>query len=137
MKSIPCRLVTFVFALAAFSNGASAQNQDFSKVEEKVTDLGHGVYWILGAGGNTTVAVGSDGIILVDDQFAPVADKLKAAVATLSKAPIKFVINTHFHGDHSAGRNSGIALSGDVHAMGTATGLWRRWHASRRLGCDL
>ncbi|MEA3021390.1 MAG: hypothetical protein QOK01_242, partial [Alphaproteobacteria bacterium] len=55
------------------------------------------------AGGNVTVAVGSDGIIMVDGQFAPMHDKLKAAIATLSDQPIKYLINTHFHGDHVGG----------------------------------
>ena len=59
---------------------AFAQGQDFSKVEEKVTNLGHGLYAVTGAGGNTTIAVGSDAVVVVDTQFAPVYDKLKAAI---------------------------------------------------------
>ena len=104
-----------LFAALALSLGcvsaASAQQMDFSKVEEKVTDLGGGLYWILGAGGNTTVAVGSDAVILIDDQFAPMTDKLKAAVVTLTKEPIRYVVNTHFHGDHTGG-NENFAASG-------------------------
>jgi glyoxylase-like metal-dependent hydrolase (beta-lactamase superfamily II) len=112
----------FRIALAALLIGAtcghaSAQQQDFSKVEEKVTDLGHGVYWLLGAGGNTTVAVGRDGVILVDDQFAPVSGKLMAAVATLSKAPIKYVVNTHFHGDHTGGNDAFAAAGAQIVAQ--------------------
>jgi cyclase len=90
---------------------AFAQGQDFSKVEEKVTDLGHGLYAVTGAGGNTTVAVGSDAVIVVDTQFAPVYDKLKAAISGLSPLPVKYVINTHYHGDHTGG-NEAFAKAG-------------------------
>lgn len=90
---------------------AFAQGQDFSKVEEVVTNLGHNMYAVTGAGGNTTVAVGSDGVIVVDTQFAPVYDKLKAAITGLSPLPVKFVINTHYHGDHTGG-NEAFAKAG-------------------------
>jgi glyoxylase-like metal-dependent hydrolase (beta-lactamase superfamily II) len=107
------------YAAAAFAaavvvaSGAWAQGTDFSKVEEKVTDLGHNTYWIEGAGGNTTVAVGTDGIIMVDGQFAPLHDKLKAAIAKLSDKPIKYLINTHYHGDHTGG-NALFAKDGAI-----------------------
>ena len=81
---------------------------DFSKVEIKTTDLGDNVYMLEGQnpgsiGGNITVAVAKDGIIMVDGQYAPLHDKIKAAVATLSNLPIKYLINTHYHGDHTGG----------------------------------
>lgn len=76
---------------------------DYSKVEEKVTDLGNGLYEITGAGGNTTVAVGSKGVLVVDTQFAPVYDKLRAAITGLSAKPVLYVVNTHYHGDHTGG----------------------------------
>ena len=63
-----------------------------SKVEEVVTALGHNMYAMTGAGGNTTVAVGTDGIIVVDTQFAPLYDKIKAKIASLSPLPVKYVI---------------------------------------------
>src|SRR5262245_45741276 len=94
------------FAVVAWvCGGASPQRQtDFSQVEEKVTDLGHRTYWIEGAGGNTTVAVGDDAVIMVDAQFAPTHDKLKAAIDNLSgNKPIKYLVNTHYHGDHTGG----------------------------------
>jgi glyoxylase-like metal-dependent hydrolase (beta-lactamase superfamily II) len=91
-------------AVALLSVAASAQQTDFSKVEEKVTELGHRTYWIEGAGGNTTVAVGEDAVIMIDGQFAPLHDKLKAAIDRVSGAkPIKYLVNTHYHGDHSGG----------------------------------
>lgn len=77
---------------------------DWSKVELKVTDLGHGTYMMSnGISGNVTIAVGEDGIIMVDGMHAPMHDKLKAAIAAVSPQPIKFLINTHVHGDHTGG----------------------------------
>ncbi len=90
--------------LAMLAGGAFAQQQrDFSNVEIKATDLGHRTYMLQGEGGNMTVAVGDDGIILVDSEFAPLHDKIKAAIAAMSNQPIRYVVNTHFHGDHSGG----------------------------------
>jgi cyclase len=79
------------------------QNIDFSKVEVKTTDLGNKTYMLEGAGGNVTVAVGTDGIIMVDSQFAPMHDKLKAAIEKISPLPVKYLVNTHYHGDHTGG----------------------------------
>jgi glyoxylase-like metal-dependent hydrolase (beta-lactamase superfamily II) len=76
---------------------------DFDKVQIKTTDLGHSTYMLEGAGGNITVAVGTDGIIMVDSQYAPLSDKIKAAIKAISPLPIKYVVNTHFHGDHTGG----------------------------------
>jgi cyclase len=76
---------------------------DFSKVEIKTTDLGDNMYMLEGQGGNITVAVARDGIIMVDGQYAPLHDKIKAAIATISNQPIKYLIDTHFHGDHVGG----------------------------------
>jgi cyclase len=101
-------------AFAFFAAPALAQQPpDFSKVEIKTTDLGHNTYMLEGMGGNITVAVGQDGIIMVDGEFAPLHDKIKAAIAKLSSAPIKYLINTHYHGDHSGG-NSPFAKDGAV-----------------------
>ena len=79
----------------------------------KTTDLGHRTYMIEGMGGNITAAVGDDGVIMVDGQFAPLHDKIKAAVAAISKEPIRYLVNTHFHGDHTGG-NEGFAKDGAV-----------------------
>ena len=79
----------------------------------KTTDLGHRTYMIEGMGGNITAAVGDDGIIMVDGQFAPLHDKITAAVAAISKEPIRYLVNTHFHGDHTGG-NEGFAKDGAV-----------------------
>jgi len=95
-----------VAALAASTMLAAAPafaQQDFSKVEIKTIDLGNKTYRLEGAGGNITVAVGTDGLIMVDTQFAPLSDKIKAAVKAISPLPIKYAIVTHFHGDHTGG----------------------------------
>ncbi|MDQ3667033.1 MAG: MBL fold metallo-hydrolase [Acidobacteriota bacterium] len=77
--------------------------QDFSKVEIKTQKVAGNVYMLEGRGGNIGVSVGSDGILIVDDQYAPLADKIKAALKTLSEGKLKFVLNTHWHGDHTGG----------------------------------
>ena len=88
-------LLTLV-AAAAF-----AQQQDFSKVEIKVQKVAGTVYMLQGAGGNIGVSVGDDGIVIVDDQFAPLAPKIRAALRGITDKPIKFILNTHYHGDHT------------------------------------
>ncbi len=86
-----------------FAGVANAQQQDFSKVEIKTTELGNNTYMLEGAGGDITVAVGTDGIIMVDSDFAPLHDNIKAAIAKISPLPIKYLINTHYHLDHVGG----------------------------------
>src|SRR5438105_3606697 len=82
--------------------GASGQD-DFSKVEIKATKVAGSVYMLEGSGGNIGVSAGDDGIVIVDDQFAPLAPKIKEALKGISDKPLKFVVNTHFHGDHTGG----------------------------------
>ena len=86
---------------------------DWDKVQIKTIDLGHNTYMLMGQGGNITIAVGNDGIIMVDTQYAPLSDKIKAAIKAISPLPIKYVINTHFHGDHTGG-NDNFAKDGAV-----------------------
>jgi cyclase len=92
-----------VAVLFAAGTAAAQQNVDFSEVEIKTTDLGNKTYMLQGQGGNITVAVGTDGIIMVDSEFAPLHDKIKAAIEKISPLPIKYLINTHYHGDHTGG----------------------------------
>jgi cyclase len=93
-----------IVAAAAFlAVGANAQHQDFSKVEIKVTKVAGTVYMLQGAGGNIGVSVGEDGIVIVDDEFAPLAPKIKEALKGITDKPIKFILNTHYHGDHTGG----------------------------------
>lgn len=88
-------------ALLIFLCSAHAFAQDFSKVEIKTIKVAGNIYMLQGAGGNIGVSVGPDGILIVDDQFAPLADKIKAALKTLADGKLKFVLNTHYHGDHT------------------------------------
>src|SRR5678816_4038209 len=77
--------------------------QDFSNVEIKAIHVAKNIYMLQGAGGNIGVSVGPDGILIVDDQFAPLAAKIEAALKELNPGKLKFVLNTHFHGDHTGG----------------------------------
>lgn len=101
-RSTVCVLITALLAA-----GANAQDQDFSKVELKTTKLAPGVAMLEGvggfAGGNIAVSFGADGPVIVDDQFVPMVPKIVAAIRALQDAPIRFVINTHFHFDHTGG----------------------------------
>jgi glyoxylase-like metal-dependent hydrolase (beta-lactamase superfamily II) len=90
-------------ALAASLAAASAFAQDFSKVEIKVEKVAGNVYMLTGAGGNIGVCAGEDGIVIIDDQFTPLAPKIRAALKSISDKPIRFIINTHYHGDHTGG----------------------------------
>jgi len=96
-----------IAALAAttafFITAATAQQQKMDAVQIKTTDLGNKTYRLEGQGGNITIAVGTDGIIMVDTQFAPLSDKIKAAIKEISPLPVKYTILTHFHGDHTGG----------------------------------
>ena len=84
---------------------------DWGRIQIKTTDLGHDTYMLEGQGGNITVAVGTDGIIMVDGQFAPLSDKIKAAIKAISPQPVRYLVNTHFHGDHTGG-NENFAKDG-------------------------
>ena len=88
--------------LCVFATAAHAQT-DFSKVEMKVTKVAGNVYMLEGAGGNIGVSVGDDGLLIVDDQFAPLADKIRAALKGIADKKLKFILNTHWHGDHTGG----------------------------------
>src|SRR4051812_20181662 len=94
----------FAFVLSLLiTSGALAQNTDFSKVEIKVQKVAGTVYMLTGSGGNIGVSAGDDGIVVIDDQFAPLAPKIIQALNGITSKPIKFIINTHYHGDHTGG----------------------------------
>jgi glyoxylase-like metal-dependent hydrolase (beta-lactamase superfamily II) len=86
---------------------------DWSKIEVKTVDLGNRTYMLEGFGGNTTVAAGDDGVIMVDGQFAQMHDKLKAAIAAVTQQPVRFLVNTHYHRDHVGG-NAPFSKDGAV-----------------------
>ncbi len=101
--------------LLSFAAFAVAQQQDFSKVQIKVTKVSGNIYMLQGAGGNIAASVGEDGIVIVDDQYAPLADKIAAALKGIGATdkPVRFVINTHYHGDHTGG-NLPFATNGST-----------------------
>ena len=90
-------------ALTLAVTGTSFAQRDFSAVEIKTTRLTDGVYMLEGSGGNIGVSVGTDGVLIVDDQFAPLAEKIRAAIGELGGGAPTFVLNTHYHGDHTGG----------------------------------
>src|SRR2546427_713577 len=101
-----------VCAAALFAAAASAQ-QDFSKVEIQTEKLADTVYMMTGAGGNLGLSVGEDAVFVIDDQFAPLTPKIQAAIASLTPKPVKFVLNTHWHFDHTGG-NENLGKAGAI-----------------------
>jgi cyclase len=100
----PMRNASRIAILAALSAGyCVGQTQDFSKVQIKVSKVAGSVYMLQGAGGNIGASVGDDGIVIVDDQYAPLADKIQAALKGITDKPVRFIINTHYHSDHTGG----------------------------------
>ena len=89
--------------LSAPSLDARAQQRDFSAVQIKATKVAGNVFMLEGMGGNIGVSAGGDGILIVDDQFAPLADKIRAELREINPGPLRFVLNTHFHSDHTGG----------------------------------
>jgi cyclase len=89
--------------LSALPRGAAAQQQDFSAVQIKTHHVAGTFSYLEGSGGNIGVSVGEDGVVMIDDEFAPLSDKILAAIHALSSADIRFLINTHMHPDHTGG----------------------------------
>jgi len=98
------RSLALAVLLAAASMPARAQGNDLSKVEIKAAKVAGNVSMLTGAGGNIGVSAGPDGVLVVDDQFLPLADKIKAAIKGIAPSgKLAFVVNTHWHGDHTGG----------------------------------
>jgi len=109
----PSHLPTLLTAaLLLLSQSTNAQNK-MSNVEITTTDLGQNIYMLQGAGGNIGVSTGDDGLFIVDDQFAPLSEKILTALAALSDKPVSYVLNTHWHGDHTGG-NENFGKAGAV-----------------------
>ena len=126
-------LGTLAIAALLAATPASAQpappvGPDASKIEVKVTDLGQRTYMLEGLGGNVTVALADDGVIMVDGQFATMNEKLKGAIAKLSNQPIRYLVNTHYHGDHTGGNDlfgkDGVVTVSHVNVRNKLAGGW-------------
>ncbi len=100
MKTMRLSALALSFSLVTLP--AVAQ-RDMSKVEIKTTTVAGNIHMLEGQGGNIAVSTGPDGVLMVDDQFAPLAEKISAAIEKLDQGPIKFLLNTHWHGDHTGG----------------------------------
>ena len=103
-------LVACCFAVLS---AASLAQRDFSQVEIATHRLADNLYYLEGQGGNIGVSVGEDGVFLIDDQFAPLTEKILAAIRVVTDQPVRFVLNTHFHGDHTGG-NENLGKAGVV-----------------------
>jgi cyclase len=101
---------TVIAALAGAALTAPALAQDFSKVEITTQKLSESLYMLMGAGGNIGLSIGPDAVFVIDDQYAPMVPKIKAAIAKLTPRPVQWVLNTHFHFDHTGGNE---AFGGD------------------------
>jgi len=93
-------------AVAAVSGGIVLAQQDFSQVQIKTTKIGGNFYTLEGSGGTIGVLAGPDGVLMVDAQFAPLSDKIVAAIKQISDGRIRFLVNTHVHGDHTGGNEN-------------------------------
>lgn len=100
-------------ALLGATSLATAQQRDWSKVEIESTPLRMGTHLLQGVGGNIVASVGQDGTFIIDDQYAPLSEKIRAALTAIDDQPVRFVINTHWHGDHTGG-NEAFGSSGAV-----------------------
>lgn len=107
------KAATLFAAAATFAAPALAQ-RDFSGVEIKTTEVGGGVYMLEGAGGNIGLSVGDDGAFVIDDQFAPLAERIVDAIASVTDRPVEFVVNTHWHGDHTGGNEAMSGLGAHI-----------------------
>ncbi len=100
------RTLHFILLALAVTLSTPAPAQDFSKVEIQTQKLSDSTYMLIGAGGNIGLSVGEDAVFVIDDQFAPLAPKIKAAIARITSKPVQFVLNTHFHFDHTGGNEA-------------------------------
>ncbi len=97
------RLACSLFLSISVATASGAQDRDFSKVEIKAEKVAGSVYMLTGEGGNIGVSIGEDGVLVVDDQFAPLVPRIQAAIKGLTDKAVRFVLNTHWHGDHTGG----------------------------------
>ena len=99
------RPLLVVVALFPFAGSIHAQ-QNFDTVQVRSQKVAEGVYMLTGAGGNIGLSIGDDAVFVVDDQYAPLTPKILAAIAPLTNKPVRFIVNTHWHGDHTGGNEA-------------------------------
>lgn len=109
----PCRLLLVAVCVSLVAFPALAQDVDWDAVSITSEDLGGGIHVLFGRGGNIGLSTGDDGALLVDDQYAPLTDKILAAVRSITSEPVRFVVNTHWHGDHTGG-NENLGKAGSL-----------------------
>jgi cyclase len=111
------RIVAYASVLLFCASAAKSQQQNLDNVQIHVEPVQRNIYMLVGAGGNTTVQVGSEGVLMVDTQFAPLAGKLMAEIRKLSPGPLRYIINTHVHPDHVGGNAAIAKLAGSDPAL--------------------
>ena len=105
-RTVPFFTLFSLISLLVLASPGLASPQNFDAVEIQTQRVASGVYMLLGQGGNIGVFVGEDGVFVIDDQFAPLTDKILAAIGAITSEPVRFVLNTHWHGDHTGGNEN-------------------------------
>ncbi len=114
-------LAAIVLAPLATAQQNRPPQQNFDNVQVNILPVRDNIFMLVGAGGNVTVQTGKDGVLVVDTSFAPMSDKILSAIRTLSKGPIRYIVNTHYHPDHTGG-NANIKKAGSTIAGGNVAG---------------
>jgi len=117
----PMAALGAMLSVAALWAGDAVAQRDFGAVEIQTLEVRDNIYMLVGAGGNITVQVGDDGVLIVDTQFAPLSEKILEAIAKLSDRPLRYIVNTHHHGDHTGG-NANLRLAGSTVSGGNMQG---------------
>ncbi len=106
MRTTSSRILLSFILFFMVAPGIAHAQQNFDDVQIEATLVAENIYMLMGSGGNIGVIVGEDGTFIIDDQFAPLTEKITAAIAELTDKPVKFVLNTHWHGDHTGGNEN-------------------------------
>jgi glyoxylase-like metal-dependent hydrolase (beta-lactamase superfamily II) len=123
-QSIPSAAAAALATCGFCAAGLAQQQQNFDAVEIEAIEVRDNLYMLVGAGGNITMQVGNDGVLIVDTQFAPLAEKIVAAIREISPKPIHYIVNTHHHGDHTGG-NANLRAAGTTVSGGNMAGAIR------------